>query len=217
MDGAAGRQGLVCVPREATHHDRHDAGADPPGRPRRGRANPRRDGWRAADRSASRATCEAFFNHLESDPQFYFTQGADLLQGYRDLKVRIDAALPKLFSVFPKADYQVREVEAYRAQSAAGAYLPARVGGRVATRHLLREYLQPEGAAEIRHGDAVAARSIARASLPGLDRSRNSPACRSSVASAATTRHTPRAGRSMPNISARNSACSPTRTSGSAG
>jgi uncharacterized protein (DUF885 family) len=65
---------------------------------------------------------EAFFNHLESDPQFYFTQGADLLQGYRDLKVRIDAALPKLFSVFPKADYQVREVEAYRAQSAAGAY-----------------------------------------------------------------------------------------------
>jgi len=65
---------------------------------------------------------EAFFKHLESDPQFYFTQGADLLQGYRDLKVRIDAALPKLFSVFPKADYQVREVEAYRAQSAAGAY-----------------------------------------------------------------------------------------------
>ena len=64
---------------------------------------------------------EAFFNHLKSDPQFYFTQGADLLQGYRDLKVRIDAALPKLFSVLPKADYQVREVESYRAQSAAGA------------------------------------------------------------------------------------------------
>jgi uncharacterized protein (DUF885 family) len=64
---------------------------------------------------------EAFFKHLESDPQFYFTQSADLLQGYRDLKVRIDAALPKLFSIFPKADYQVRAVEAYRAQSAAGA------------------------------------------------------------------------------------------------
>ncbi len=37
------------------------------------------------------------------------------------LKTRIDAALPKLFSVFPKADYEVREVEAFRAQSAAGA------------------------------------------------------------------------------------------------
>jgi uncharacterized protein (DUF885 family) len=64
----------------------------------------------------------AFFTFLETDPQFYFTQGADLLDGYRTLKARIDAALPKLFSVFPKADYEVREVEAFRAQSAAGAY-----------------------------------------------------------------------------------------------
>jgi uncharacterized protein (DUF885 family) len=64
----------------------------------------------------------AFFKHLESDPQFYFTRGTDLLQGYRELKQRIDAALPKLFSVFPKADYEIREVEAYRAQSGAGGY-----------------------------------------------------------------------------------------------
>jgi uncharacterized protein (DUF885 family) len=64
---------------------------------------------------------EAFFTHLETDPQFYFTKGEDLLAGYRELKVRIDAALPKLFSVFPKADYELREVEAFRAQSAAGA------------------------------------------------------------------------------------------------
>jgi len=73
---------------------------------------------------------KAFFEHLKSHPQFYFTQSADLLQGYRDLKVRIDAALPKLFSVLPKSDYQVRDVEAYRAQSAAGAYYqPASADG----------------------------------------------------------------------------------------
>jgi uncharacterized protein (DUF885 family) len=65
---------------------------------------------------------EAFFTFLETDPQFYFTKGEDLIQGYRELKVRIDAALPKVFSVFPKADYEVREVEAFRAQSSAGAY-----------------------------------------------------------------------------------------------
>jgi uncharacterized protein (DUF885 family) len=64
---------------------------------------------------------DAFFTFLETDPRFYFTAGADLVQGYRDLKLRIDAALPKLFSLFPKADYEVREVEAFRAQSAAGA------------------------------------------------------------------------------------------------
>ena len=65
---------------------------------------------------------EAFFTFLETDPRFYFTKGQDLVQGYRDLKLRIDAALPKLFSVLPKADYEVREVEAFRARSAAGAY-----------------------------------------------------------------------------------------------
>jgi uncharacterized protein (DUF885 family) len=64
---------------------------------------------------------EAFFTHLETDPKFYYTNGEDLLAGYRELKVRIDAALPKVFSVFPKADYELREVEAFRAQSAAGA------------------------------------------------------------------------------------------------
>jgi uncharacterized protein (DUF885 family) len=65
---------------------------------------------------------QAFFDFLENDPQFYFTKGDDLLEGYRKLKVKIDAALPKLFSVFPKADYELREVEAFRAASAAGAY-----------------------------------------------------------------------------------------------
>ncbi len=65
---------------------------------------------------------EAFFTFLESDPRFYFTQGSDLLDGYRALKIRIDAELPRLFSVFPKAGYEVREVEAFRAASAAGAY-----------------------------------------------------------------------------------------------
>jgi uncharacterized protein (DUF885 family) len=65
---------------------------------------------------------EAFFTFLETDPQFYFTQGPDLLAGYRALKTQIDAALPRLFSVLPRADYEVREVEAFRAQSAAGAY-----------------------------------------------------------------------------------------------
>jgi uncharacterized protein (DUF885 family) len=65
---------------------------------------------------------QAFFTHIETSPQFYFTKGADLLAGYKVIKQRIDAALPKLFSVFPKADYEVREVEAFRAKSAPGAF-----------------------------------------------------------------------------------------------
>src|SRR5688572_2047146 len=63
----------------------------------------------------------AFFAYLRSDPKFYYTRGADLVAGYVDVKKRIDAALPRLFSLMPKADYEVREVEAFRAKSAAGA------------------------------------------------------------------------------------------------
>jgi len=73
---------------------------------------------------------QAFFNHLETDPRYYYTNGADLLRDYGLLKTRIDAALPRLFSVFPKADYEVREVEAFRAESAAGgSYQPPPADG----------------------------------------------------------------------------------------
>jgi uncharacterized protein (DUF885 family) len=75
---------------------------------------------------------KAFFAFLESDPQFYFTRGADLVAGYVALKHRIDGLLPKLFSVFPKSDYEVREVEPYRAASSAGGFYqpPSAVGSR---------------------------------------------------------------------------------------
>ncbi len=63
----------------------------------------------------------AFFRFVQDDPRFYFTDGESLLAGYRELKKQIDARLPALFSDFPKADYEVREVEAFRAEAAAGA------------------------------------------------------------------------------------------------
>jgi len=64
---------------------------------------------------------DAFFKYLEDDPRFYFTSEQELLDAYRNAKRRIDALLPKLFSDFPKADYEVRPVEPFRAASAAGA------------------------------------------------------------------------------------------------
>ncbi len=64
---------------------------------------------------------DAFFKFLEEDPQFYFTSEDELLDAYRGVKRRIDALLPKLFADFPKADYEIRPVEEFRAASAAGA------------------------------------------------------------------------------------------------
>jgi uncharacterized protein (DUF885 family) len=64
----------------------------------------------------------AFFKFLQDDPRFYYDNGDALIQGFRDLKKNIDAKLPKLFKDFPKADYEVRAVEAFRAQSSAGGF-----------------------------------------------------------------------------------------------
>ncbi|MGH8187530.1 MAG: DUF885 domain-containing protein [Steroidobacteraceae bacterium] len=64
----------------------------------------------------------AFFKFLQDDPRFYYQDAESLVQGYRELKRDIDARLPKMFVDFPKADYEVRPVEAFRAQSAAGAF-----------------------------------------------------------------------------------------------
>ncbi|HEX7114059.1 MAG TPA: DUF885 domain-containing protein [Steroidobacter sp.] len=64
----------------------------------------------------------AFFEHLKTDPRFYYQDEASLLEGFRELKREIDARLPKLFGRFPKADYEVRAVEPFRAQSSAGAF-----------------------------------------------------------------------------------------------
>lgn len=62
-----------------------------------------------------------FFTFLKDDPQFYFEKSEDVIAAYEGVKADINSRLGKLFEVFPKADYQVREVEAFRAASSAGA------------------------------------------------------------------------------------------------
>jgi uncharacterized protein (DUF885 family) len=64
---------------------------------------------------------DAFFEYLEEDPKFYFNSEEELLGAYRDVKRRIDALLPRLFADFPRADYEIRAVEQFRAASASGA------------------------------------------------------------------------------------------------
>ncbi len=63
----------------------------------------------------------AFFEFLRTDSQFYFEKPQQLIQAYEDTKAKIDATLPKLFEVFPKADYVVKPVPEFQAASSAGA------------------------------------------------------------------------------------------------
>jgi uncharacterized protein (DUF885 family) len=64
-----------------------------------------------------------FMASLRSDPKYYYKNPEDLLNGYRSLKADVTAALPRLFSIMPKADFEVRAVESFRERSAStGAY-----------------------------------------------------------------------------------------------
>lgn len=75
-------------------------------------------------------TLEEFFAYVKEEPKFYYDDKEALLQGYRDLQAKVNALLPKLFDVMPRADYEVRAVEAFREGSAAGAsYQPASPDG----------------------------------------------------------------------------------------
>ncbi|GAB2682778.1 DUF885 domain-containing protein [Aliiglaciecola sp. 3_MG-2023] len=67
----------------------------------------------------------AFFEFLRTDDQFYFDSKQGIIDGYTEVKEKINQKLPLLFEVFPKADYVVKPVEAYREASEAGAsYMP---------------------------------------------------------------------------------------------
>jgi uncharacterized protein (DUF885 family) len=63
----------------------------------------------------------AFFEFLRTDEQFFFDSEQALIDAYTQVKEKIDSRVPLLFEVFPKADYEVRAVEAFRAASSAGA------------------------------------------------------------------------------------------------
>lgn len=76
-----------------------------------------------------------FFRYVQEEPAFYYEQPQDLIDGYEDVRRRINAGLPRLFSHFPRADYVVRAIEPFRAESSAGAeyQAPAPDGSRPGT------------------------------------------------------------------------------------
>ncbi|MCB1628885.1 MAG: DUF885 domain-containing protein [Xanthomonadales bacterium] len=63
---------------------------------------------------------QAFFQFLSTDPQFSFESEQALLDAYNGLRETVQAGVPALFSLLPKADFEIRPVEAYRAASSSG-------------------------------------------------------------------------------------------------
>ena len=70
-------------------------------------------------------TMQEFFHFMKNDPQFVFETEEELLEYYRALEDRIDAKIPEQYSLVPEAPFEIRAVEPFRAESAAGGqYYP---------------------------------------------------------------------------------------------
>ena len=66
-----------------------------------------------------------FFAFVSTDKQFEFASEDALLAAYRALEAKVNQRVPALFSLTPRAPFEIRPVEAFRAQSAAGgSYMP---------------------------------------------------------------------------------------------
>ncbi|MGM0526110.1 MAG: DUF885 domain-containing protein [Pseudomonadota bacterium] len=69
---------------------------------------------------------QEFFDFMTNDPKFIYDSRDAMIEDYKSLRSKVDKRLPELFNIFPEADYEVRQVEEFREQSASsGSYQPA--------------------------------------------------------------------------------------------
>lgn len=67
-------------------------------------------------------TLDEFNTYLKTDEKFYYTNKEDLMNGFREILARVDSTLPKMFGKLPKAPYDLKEIEEFRAEAAPAAY-----------------------------------------------------------------------------------------------
>jgi uncharacterized protein (DUF885 family) len=65
-------------------------------------------------------TLEEFLRQMQTDPRFRYETREEMLADYRAAQARVDASTDRLFDVRPRANYEIRPVEAFRERSAAG-------------------------------------------------------------------------------------------------
>lgn len=65
---------------------------------------------------------QAFFEHLRTDPKFFYTDKEELLRDYRDISKRADPQLVKLFGKLPRTPYGIEPIPSYAEKSQTTAY-----------------------------------------------------------------------------------------------
>ncbi len=64
---------------------------------------------------------KALFEHMKSAPGMVFESEQAMLDAYRAFRTDVEPRIDRLFDLKPKADFEIRPVEAFRAASASGA------------------------------------------------------------------------------------------------
>ena len=67
-----------------------------------------------------KGSLQEFFHFMDTDKQFQFKDEKSLLAAYNALRIKVDKKIPEFFAVTPKAGFEIRPIEAFRAASSAG-------------------------------------------------------------------------------------------------
>lgn len=67
-----------------------------------------------------KGSLQEFFHFMDTDKQFQFKDEKALLAAYEALRVKVNKKIPEFFAVTPKAGFEIRPIEAFRAASSAG-------------------------------------------------------------------------------------------------
>ncbi|SNS41595.1 Uncharacterized conserved protein, DUF885 familyt [Sphingomonas laterariae] len=67
---------------------------------------------------------KAFFEHVRTDPKYYYTRPEDLLARFKAIEAKIWPGIPTLFHDRPKAPFEVRPLPALGDQRGTGYYRP---------------------------------------------------------------------------------------------
>lgn len=73
---------------------------------------------------------KAFFEHIRTDPQYYYTRPEQLIARFKQIEAKIWPGIPSLFHDRPKAPFEVRPLPALGDQRGTGYYRPGPPDGR---------------------------------------------------------------------------------------